>query len=325
MNFYQSVILGIALSASAIVIVFLVLVFRRYLAEKHRAQRDERDTAITRSYLQRVAGHRVENIDQWPRPERRAAISRILPLLRGGERMRLMQIAELDGVLLETLRISRSVKKTTRINAIHSLQRFGSEVCVGRLREMMAHDSSQRVRLEAAFALAANRALPPPRETLRILRALDRQPTRLDIALLRSTAPLYPEQIGFLLEDDLHPAWRALIVDALGWTDDLGAIDILQEVADDADLEVRCAVLRASARLGHPSAKAWVMSGLRDQVASVRLQAMAASVRLGLKEAVPELLRLRADEELWVRLRAEQALEQFASYNNEERALGAIA
>lgn len=324
MTLYQSVILGSALSASATIVVFLVLVFRRYLAEKSRAHRDKRDTAITRNYLQRVAGHRVEDFDKWSRGSRRAAISLILPLLRGGERTRLMQIAELDGVLKETLRISHSLKKKTRINAIQSLQRFGSEVCIGRLREMMARDRSQRVRLEAAFALAANRSLPPPRETLNLLRALHRLPTRLDIALLRSTAPLYPEQMVLLLEDDLPPAWRTLIVDSLGWTEDMGVIDILQTVADDADCEIRCAVLRASARLGHPSAKAWVMSGLRDPIASVRLQAISASVRLGLKDAVPELVRLRDDERLWVRLRAEQALEHFAPDKSEVRTMGAI-
>ncbi|WP_172808244.1 HEAT repeat domain-containing protein [Croceicoccus mobilis] len=310
------------MSASATIVVFLVLVFRRYLAEKSRAHRDKRDTAITRNYLQRVAGHRVEDFDKWSRGSRRAAISRILPLLRGGERTRLMQIAELDGVLKETLRISHSLKKKTRINAIQSLQRFGSEVCIGRLREMMARDRSQRVRLEAAFALAANRSLPPPRETLNLLRALHRLPTRLDIALLRSAAPIYPDQMVLLLEDDLPPSWRILIIDALGWTDNMGVLDVLRTFADDTNSEIRCAVLRALAKLGHPSAQAWVMSGLSDPNASVRLQAIAAIVGLGIKGAVPELVRLRDDEKLWVRLRAEQALEHFNPDNTEKRTVG---
>ena len=312
MTLYQDVIWGTALCASAVILVFLALVFRRLLAERRKAQRDERDTAITRSYLQRVAGHRVENIDGWPRQARLSAISRILPLLRGGERTRLLQIAELDGVLSETLRISHGLRKTDRINAIQALQRFGSEVCIGRLREMMARDRSPRVRLEAAFALGANNSLPPPRETLRILQALRRLPTRLDIGLLRSSAPRYPEQMLLLLEDDLSVAWRVQIVDALGWTENIAVLDALGENASSPDTEIRCAALRASARLGHPAVRGWVVSGLRDPVASVRLQAIAASVRLGLQEAVPEILRLREDEQLWVRLRAEQALEQIA-------------
>ena len=202
MTLYQDIVLGTLLCAVGVSLVFLALVLRRYRAEKRRALRDARDTAITRNYLKRVAGHKLEHRDRWRRRARLRAVSRILPLLRGGERTRLLQIAELDGVLSETIRASYSLYRTQRINSIQLLQRFGSEACIGRLREMMASDRSQRVRLEAAFALGANNALPPPREILRLLNALCRQPTRLDIALLRSAAPLYPEQMLLLLEDE---------------------------------------------------------------------------------------------------------------------------
>ncbi|AXK43140.1 HEAT repeat domain-containing protein [Erythrobacter aureus] len=313
MSFYQDIVWATALCASMIVLTFLALVFRRFLSEKGRARRDERDTAITRGYLKRVAGHPIGETKRWPREARLAAISRILPLLRGGERTRLLQIAELDGVLSETIRASQSLSKTQRINAIQLLQRFGSEACIGRLREMLARDQSQRVRLEAAFALAANGALPPPRETLRILNALRRLPTPLDSALLRSAAPLYPEQMLLLLDDDLPDAWRAQIIDALGWSENMAIIDTLGSVASHDNPEIRAAAMRASSRLGHPAAASWVFAGFRDPVASVRLQAIAACVRLGLRDAVPQLRRLLADEQLWVRLRAEQALEHFSS------------
>ena len=284
-----------SLCAVAVTLVFLALVLRRYLSEKNRARRDERDAAITRNYLQRVAGHKVSDADVWPRQVRLKAISRILPLLRGAERTRLLQIAELDDVLRETLRVSRSLYRSSRINAIQSMQRFGSEACVGRLREMMASDRSQRVRLEAAFALGANGSLPPPREILRLLKALRRQPTRLDIALLRSAAPLYPEQMLLLLEDKMPDAWRVQIIDALGWSENMDAIDTLDSAYDVPEPEIRCAVLRASARLGHPAARRWIMIGLADSVASVRLQAIGACVRLGLRKAVPAITRLRHD------------------------------
>tara|TARA_R100001129_G_scaffold157449_1_gene120899 strand:- start:596 stop:1573 length:978 start_codon:yes stop_codon:yes gene_type:complete len=311
-SFYQDIVVTTSLCAVAVTLVFLALVLRRHLSEKNRARRDERDAAITRSYLQRVAGHKVSDADVWPRQVRLKTISRILPLLRGGERTRLLQIAELDGVLKETLRVSHSVYRSSRINAIQSMQRFGSEACIGRLREMMASDRSPRVRLEAAFALGANGSLPPPREILRLLKALRRQPTRLDVALLRSAAPLYPEQMLLLLEDELPDAWRGQIIDALGWSEYMAAIDALDKASNDPDPEIRCAVMRASARLGHPAATRWIMMGLADPVPSVRLQAIAASVRMGLRKAVPAITQLRHDPELWVRLRAEQALEQLA-------------
>lgn len=308
---YEEVVFGTTLCALVVSFLFLVLVFRRYLSERNKARLDERDTLITRNYLQRVAGQKVE-YRRWPTKAKLEAISRILPLLRGKEKARLLQIAELDGVLANTVRNSRSIYRSERINAIHLLQRFGSEVCIGRLRELMARDRDPKVRLEAAFALAANSALPPPRETLRLLKALSRQPTRLDMALLRSTAPLFPEQMALLLEDELEVAWHAQIIDALGWSGDMTVVDALEKAASSAEPEIRCAALRSSAKLGHPIAARWVLAGLIDPVTSVRLQAIAASRQLGLRDAVPELSRLRTDEQLWVRLRAEQALEHLA-------------
>ncbi len=310
MSVYHDIVLGTSICALAICMVFMVLVLRRYLAELNRARRDERDTQITRNYLQRVAGQKVDVSTNWGRNTRRAAISRILPLLRGGERTRLLQIAELDGVLAETLRKSHGVYRKERIDAIHLLQRFGSEVCIARLRELMARDGNLKVRLEAAFALAANDALPPPRETLRLIRAMERQPTRLDIALLRSTAPLYPEQMILLLDDDLPDRWRVHLIDAIGWSGDMSVIGILEQAASHSNPEIRGAALRASARLGHPGAAQWVVAALVDPVISVRLQAISASVRLGLRSAIPQLSQLTGDPELWVKLRAEQAIEE---------------
>lgn len=313
MNGFNTVIIGTAILAAGIFVLFMILVLRRFLSERNKARRDRRATAITRSYLQRVSGQRVEDQTDWSRRIRLDAIRRILPLLRGGERKRLLQIAELDGVLAQTIRNSHSIYGAERINAIHLLQRFGSEVCIARLRQLMAHDKSLRVRLEAAFALGANGALPPPRETLRILHAIDRAPTRLDVALLRATAPLYPEQMVLLLEDDLPADWRAKIIDALGWSGDMSMIELLAGFAVDPESEIRCAALRAAGKFGHPAAAKWIVRSFADPVAAVRLQAIAAAVELGLREALPELQRLRGDGELWVRLRAEQALDRLDS------------
>lgn len=300
----------------------MLLVLRRFIAERQQGRRDERDAKITRNYLQRVAGYKVEQSMQWARKDRLAAISRILPLLRGGERTRLLQIAELDGTLLETVRSSHSIYQNERINAIQLLQSFGSEVCIGRLRELMARDPSPRVRLEAAFALAANAALPPPREVLRLLNALSRAPTRLDIALLRSVAPLYPEQMVLLLsDDDLDTAWRAHLIDALGWSEDMSMTGVFESASKDREAEVRCAALRASARLGNPIANHWVVHALEDPVPAVRLEAIAACVSLGLREAVPRLTDLLDDDQLWVRLRTEQALEHFAPDDGDAQTL----
>ncbi|MBL4791810.1 HEAT repeat domain-containing protein [Citromicrobium bathyomarinum] len=307
---YETVVWGSAAMAGVVVVIFLLLVLRRYLAERQVDANKRIDAAITRSYLRRVAGHRPETDDAgWTDERRLAAVSQIQALLRGGERDRLMQIAELDGLLAATVRRSRRWRRSERVSAIRLLQRFGSELCIARLRELMARDRSPRVRVEAAFALAAAHALPPPRETMRILRMTDRAPSRLDSALLRASVPDYREQFVLLLEDDLPPVWRAQLIDALGWSGDVAVMPALEKAAGDEDPEVRGAALRASAKLGHPGGREWIMAALRDPDANVRVQAVKASEALGLRDAVPQIRDLREDSQLWVRLRAEQALE----------------
>ena len=70
--------------------------------------------------------------------------------------------------------------------------------------------------------------------------------------------------------------------------------------------------MRAASKLGQPSVEEWVTARLSDPESEVRVQAANACAALGLKSAVDALTHLRKDEHLWVRLRAEQALEQLA-------------
>ena len=309
---YNFVVVGSAALAGAVSLFFLTLVLRRHLAERKIAENKRIDARITRSYLRRVAGQRPDDDETgWTDERRLAAVSQIQALLRGGERDRLMQIAELDGLLAETVRRSRSWRRARRVSAIRLLQRFGSELCIARLRELMARDRSPRVRVEAAFALAAANALPPPRETMRILQMTDRAPSRLDVALLRASAPDYREHLSLLLEDDLNPVWRAQLIDSLGWSGDMAVIEVVESAARDECPEIRAAALRASAKLGHPGGKEWILAALRDPDSNVRVQAVNTCAALGLREAQGALNELLDDPELWVRLRAEQALEGF--------------
>lgn len=296
--------------AGAMAAFFGVLLFRRWRQEIREAK--ERDTlaTITRSYLRRVAGQLDQEASpKWRDEQRLAAVSHIHMLLRGGEREQLMQMAELDGLLRATLRRSRSWRSARRVDAIRLLQQFGSEACIARLREIFTRDLNDSVRLEAAFALASIHALPPPRETIRILGMFERKANRLDNALLRASAPQYKDQLTLLLDDKIPHAKRALIVDALGWSDDASVLPTLEKASTIDNSELRSAALRAAARIGHPAAAPWVIRSLDDPVAFVRVQAANSCASLGLREAVPALEHAMHDDDLWVRLRAEHALE----------------
>ena len=271
-----------AVVALGMLLAFGILLLRRWYQERRRRGEREKLAAITRSYMRRVAGQQDEDASaRWSNELRLAAVSHIHLLLRGGERNRLMQMAELDGLLRATLRVSKSWRSARRIDAIRLLQQFGSEACIARLRELFARDRDKTVRLEAAFALAAAHALPPPRETIRILGMFERKSNRLDRALLRATAPHYPEQLALLLNDKISHDYRALIVDALGWSGSASALPLLEGASRVDHAELRSSALQAAARLGIPTVEPWILERLADPVAFVRVQAINSCASLG--------------------------------------------
>lgn len=289
--------------------IFAILLLRRWQYDRRRLAEGQALAGITRSYLRRVAGQQDEEASpQWSDELKLAAIGHLHLLLRGGDRQQLMQIAELDGILRTTLRRSRHWRAAKRIDAIHLLQQFGSEACIARLRELFTRDPKPEVRLSAGFALAAIHALPPPRETIRILGMFDRKTTHLDVALLRASAPQYTEQLQLLLGDMLTDNQRTLLIDALGWSEDPTVIPLVAEAAKADNPELRSAALRAAAKLGHPQESGWVISLIEDPVSFVRIQAANTCASLGLVGAVPNLKTALRDEDIWVRVRAEQAL-----------------
>lgn len=314
---------GLAMAMTAF---FAALLVRRWQQER-TAQRDGAIlAAITRSYLRRVAGkHDEDDQADWRDRHKLQAVSHIHLLLRGQERDRLMQMAELDGLLRATLRRSRSWRAARRIDAIRLLQHFGSEACIGRLRELFARDPKKTVRLEAAFALASIHALPPPRETIRILGMFDRNSNRLDRALLRASATQYKDQLIMLLDDRMPEEKRALIIDALGWSEDPTVLPTLTMASQSENPEVRSSALRAAAKLGHRDAAPWVIACLGDPVDFVRIQAANCCASLALEEAVPPLRALLEDPDLWVRLRAEHALDVIEHHWPDDQAQGVAA
>lgn len=313
-------------SAAILISLFLMLLLRRCRLERQESGKQSKMAAITRTYLQRIGGFPIEHGgERWSDELRLAAISYLHLLLRGGERDRLMQMAELDGLLRTTLRKSAHLMAERRIDAIRLLQQFGSEACIARLRELMTRDRNAAVRIEAAFALASHNALPPPRELIRILGMLKRKPNRLDSALLRSTAGKYAEHLQRLLDEPMSHSHRALIIDALGWSDDMTVLPTLERAAHTTSAELRSGALRAAAKLGHPGAAPWVIRLLDDPVAFVRVQAANASAALELSDAVPRLSAMLDDEDLWVRLRAEEALEKLVGFATVTRRGGAAA
>ncbi len=307
---YNGLIFFCVYTTLALSIAFGLLVLHRWMTERRAPIAKARQGAIAHSYLQRVGGFAKDNSDaKWSKGERIQALGHLLLLLRGGDRDRLIQLAEIDGLLKVTLRQTKAWRAARRIDAIRTLQQFGGEAAIARMRHVLGNDRHRIVRLNAAFALASFGRLPPPRETIQLLDMPKRRPTRLDIAILRAMAPDYAEHLVRLLDEELPHSRRAAIVDALGWSGDQSVLLTLEQASKFEDIEVRCAALRAGAKLGHHSVAEWVVEALSDDDPNVRVQAVNSASALGLVQAVPLLQSMVEDRELWVRLRAAEALE----------------
>lgn len=114
-------------------------------------------------------------------------------------------------------------------------------------------------------------------------------------------------------------ARRAAIIDALGWSNDHSVISTLERASSFENIEIRCAALRAAGKLGHPSVAEWVLKALEDSAPNVRIQAVNSCASLHLTKALPMLRSLANDPELWVRLRAEEAIPRLESLEAERR------
>tara|TARA_R110001606_G_scaffold20146_5_gene72790 strand:+ start:732 stop:1721 length:990 start_codon:yes stop_codon:yes gene_type:complete len=314
MNIYEGLIHFCIWTTVFLIVIFALLVLRRWITERRAPVYKARQKAITRNYLQRISGFELDQTDvKWTVKERLQAVSHLLMLLRGSDRTKLIQLAEIDGLLKAPLRQCKAWRAARRIDAVRTLQQYGGEAAIAKLREVLRHDRHRIVRLNAAFALASFRKLPPPRETIALIGMPSRAPTRLDVAMLRALADEYPVQLSHILGDVMSHAKRAAIIDSLGWSNDPVVLPTLERAGSFDNIEIRCAALRAAGRLGHPSVARWVLQALDDSNPIVRMQAVNSCAALRLTRALPKLRVLANDPELWVRLRTEEAIPRLES------------
>lgn len=301
------------LFAVAMAIALGALILRRWRDELRADARAAKARLVTKAYLQRVGGAHEDIASKIVDPAMRlTAVSHLLALLRGAERAKLIALAEADGLLRRPLANIGSWLVARRVAAVRVLHQFATPTCLSTLRRAMATDQSLTVRVDAALALADLGRLPPPRATTAMLNIGQRGTTRLDIALFRALAIDHGPELRAMLAERIPHALRAVIIEALGWSNDISVVPLLERAAGFDHAEIRAAALRAAARIGHPAVAKWIIPMLEDPAAIVRIQAVNSCAVLGLRSAVPDLRARLEDPVLWVRLRAQEALEQLA-------------
>lgn len=295
--------------ALAMAALLLFLVMRRDRKERGARVAAELTRALTREMM--GAG---ENIAASPafrqaRPaERLAAIAHLMQLLRGEDRDRLVALAEQQGLLRHALRRARRSGLRQQVDALRLLGSVGGDQAVATLYTVLREDPRLETRLEAASLLARLDALPQPSELIDHLVLRSARITPLHRTLFRLIASRHPSELFALARsDDLPPAVRALVIDALGWTEDFSALPLLAAASHDPHAPVRLAAIDSATKLGHPGSANWIMPLLKDPVPPVRARAVRACQIMRLTDGLPAIAELRHDPSPWVRLRAQQA------------------
>lgn len=305
----QGAILIAIYGSLAMAALLLFLVIRRDHKERHAAAAHANARALTREIMGTVPGGPIGEAYAHASPDERiAAVVHLGRLVRGEDRARLIAMVEDHHLLDKVVAKLRRRRAARRVEAVRTLGGVGGTQAAAALARTLETDRDGAVRLEAAAQLARLGALPPVDILLRTLDLERTTVTPLHHALFRALAPNRGAELLALLAQPITPATRALVVDALGWTEDYSALPALREAAKDVDAEVRLDAVRSSARLNHPAARGWIFPLLDDPDAQVRGEAARACATMGLRAAEPKIEALLEDASVWVRMRAKAAL-----------------
>lgn len=294
----------------AMALLLLLLVMRRDRKERSRAANEANSRSLTREIMAALPGSEPpgDAYRNASSEQRLAAVSHLSRLVRGEDRVRLTAFVDRHDLVDRVLARTRRRRTARRVDAVRALGGVGGVQATAALQMMLRHDRSLPVRLEAAAMLARLEILPPADVLLDAL-SLEHVPiTPLHHALFRALAPRRADELLKLTRRSFPPALRALIVDALGWTDDYSTLGAIEEASHSPEPEVRLAALAAGTRLNHPAAIKWIVPLLADPEQGVRAQAVRACATMGLRSAFPAIERMRQDPSRWVRLRANEAV-----------------
>ncbi|HVJ01506.1 MAG TPA: HEAT repeat domain-containing protein, partial [Sphingomonas sp.] len=290
----------------AMALLLLILVMRRDRKERNRAAAEANSRSLTREIMAALPGTEpTGDAYREASPEQRlAAVSHLSRLVRGEDRARLTAFVDRHDLVDKVLAKTRRRRTARRVDAVRALGGVGGAQAVAALQDMLRNDRALPVRLEAAAMLARLEALPPASVLLDALALEEVAITPLHHALFRALAPHRADELLGLARRRFPPALQALIVDALGWTDDYSTLGAIEGASRSPEAEVRLAALAAGTKLNHPAAVKWIMPLLSDPEQGVRAQAVRACATMGLRTALPAIDAKREDPSRWVRLRA---------------------
>lgn len=236
-------------------------------------------------------------------------LHQLLTVVQFDDPQPIYELLRICSMLDHLIRESASIRIDRRMRAVETLAEIRGPEIIAALDARIG-DEAAEVSVAALSGLARMDALPPFPEIMRRLDIGRRHSERPYRMLFRSLAPGRARDLAVLLAEELLPAARILIVDALGECDEAIASKTLAVMTHDPSEDVRAAALRSLARLGRKDMAAVVMPRLADAAWTVRAQAVQTCAALGLRTSIPLIAQLLSDHSWWVRYRSAQALAQ---------------
>jgi HEAT repeat protein len=275
--------------AIAMIAIMTYLVVRRRIAERKLVTRLARENAMVEAL---AAGTFPEADAREHQLRNRLALSvaaRMIEMLRGSDRDRLISLIEVEGVLQPAFAMLASRRPEHRIEGIRAIESFDAPSVRAQLVQVLANDSNLNVRLSAGLALARLRALPGVLDTISLLRLQSRMVTPSDAAMLRMLAETDGEALVHAVDAVEGEALRAALIEASGAT---VSIDMSAEIArwaDERSAVIRRAVANCLGRYRYGDDQARLANMARDPDWKVRLNAVHAMAKKGFRPVPTDL------------------------------------
>lgn len=228
--------------------------------------------------------------------------------LRGEELDTIASLAkDLDLLAVELGRL-RSRRGTVRIDAIKNLGLLRARVALPELLHVMQQDMRPGVRTAGAWAVGEIGGRDAVLGLLSMLEDPDPGVVRSAQEVVLRKAPDAAHQIVSYARRSENMRARRAAVELLGALRDPVAGELLKELVEDPDPELRTKVIKAAAAIADPRFLATFQRLLSDDTWSVRCQAATGLGAIGATEAIPDLCNALRDDAWWVRFNAASSL-----------------
>lgn len=233
--------------------------------------------------------------------------------LRGEEVARISALAEKLGVSAWERRRLASRWATERSSAVKNLGLLRSHQDLPELLRMAKEDPVREVRLASAWAAGELGGRKAVHGLLELLDADDPGLVARVQEVLLHAAPDAAREIRRHAERTPSLGARRAAVELLGALRDTAACDLLLQLVDDPDPELRTKAVKAAAAIGDPRFAETFRRRLSDPEWPVRCQAATGLGAVGAADAIPDLRAALDDPAWWVRFNAASSLADLGS------------